>query len=186
MKKEGSFEEMPSGKGQETPLKQPTELNTTWSLAFVGDILECKRKFRVLNIMDDSNKVAVSQEVSMFFPARRLIKILEKVIWLNGKPKNIRCDNGPEFISKDFQEWCKRNDISILYTQPGCPTQNGYIERLNGSYRRAVLDAYLFRSIEEVKRVTQEWNCYYNNERPHESLDNMPSMEYQAKRCDTR
>lgn len=53
------------------------------------------------------------------FPARRVIKTLEKVIWLNGKPKNLRCDNGPEFISKDFQEWCKGNDISILYTQTG-------------------------------------------------------------------
>lgn len=75
----------------------------------------------------------------MSFPARRVIKTLEKEIWQNSKPKNIRCDNGPEFISKDFQEWCKGNDISILYTQPGCPTQNGYIEWFNGSYRRAVL-----------------------------------------------
>lgn len=139
------------------PLEQPSEPNTTWSLDFVSDVLECGRKFRVLSIMDDSDKVAVSQEVSMSFPARRVIKTLEKVIWLNGKPKNIRCDNGPEFISKDFQKWCKGNDISILYTQPGCPTQNGYIERFNGSYRRTILDAYIFRSIEEVKRVTQEW-----------------------------
>ena len=102
--------------------------------------------------MDDSDKVAVSQEVSMSFSARRVIKTLENVIWLNGKPKNIRCDNGPEFISKDFQEWCKGDNISILYTLPGCPTQNGYIERFNGSYRRTVLDTYIFRSIEKVKR----------------------------------
>ena len=26
------------------------------------------------------------------------------------------------------------------------------------------LDAYVFRSIEEVKRVTQEWNCYYSKQ----------------------
>ena len=60
------------------------------------------------------------------------------------------------------------------------------IEQFNGSYRRAVLDAHIFRSIEGVKRVTQEWNCYHNNERPHESLDNMPPMEYRTKRCDTQ
>ena len=47
----------------------------------------------------------MGQEISMSMPAERVIKLLEKVIWLQGKPKNIRCDNGPEFISKVFQEW---------------------------------------------------------------------------------
>ena len=78
--------------------------------------------------------------------SERVIRLLEKVIWFNGKPKNIRCDNGPEFISKVFQEWCKGNDINIIYIQPGHPTQNSIIERFNGSYRRAVLYAYIFRT----------------------------------------
>ena len=42
------------------PLKQSSEPNTTWSLDFVGDVLECGRKFQVLNVMDDSDKMAVS------------------------------------------------------------------------------------------------------------------------------
>ncbi|OWV27211.1 hypothetical protein B7988_00040 [Fibrobacter sp. UWB1] len=42
------------------------------------------------------------------------------------------------FISHEFQDWCDGNGIKILYTQPGCPTQNSYIERFNGSYRRSV------------------------------------------------
>ena len=160
------------------PLEQPMEPFTTWSIDFVSDVLECGRKFRVLNIIDDSDRVAVAQEVSMAFPAKRVITALEKVIWVTGKPLNIRCDNGPEFISKDFQEWCSGNSIRILYTQPGCPTQNSYIERFNGSYRKAVLDAYIFRTIDEVRQMTDQWKEYYNFERPHESLDNMAPMEY--------
>ena len=78
--------------------------------------------------------------------ASRLIRFMEEIIWEKGKPTNIRCDNGPEFISHEFQDWCDGNGIKILYTQPGCPTQNSYIERFNGSYRRAVLDAYIFRT----------------------------------------
>ncbi len=50
------------------PLEQPLEPNTTWSIDFVSDVLECSRKFRVLNIIDDSDRVAVAQEVSMSFP----------------------------------------------------------------------------------------------------------------------
>ncbi|MBQ6084087.1 MAG: IS3 family transposase [Bacteroidales bacterium] len=166
------------------PLEQPLEPNTTWSIDFVSDMLECGRKFRVLNIIDDSDRVAVAQEVSMSFPSKRVIRTLEKVIWLKGKPSDIRCDNGPEFISKDFQEWCKGNDIRLLFTQPGCPTQNSYIERFNGSYRRAVLDAYIFRTLEDVKQKTCEWNDYYNYERPHESLGNKTPMEFSKRVSD--
>ena len=164
------------------PLEQPLEPFTTWSLDFVNDVLECGRKFRVLNIIDDSDRVAVAQEVSMAFPAQRVIRTLEKVIWLNGKPRNIRCDNGPEFISKEFQDWCAGNDIRILFTQPGKPTQNSYIERFNGSYRKGVLDVYIFRTIDEVRQMTDQWKEYYNYERPHESLDNMTPMEYREMR----
>lgn len=166
------------------PLEQPMEPNTTWSIDFVSDALECGRKFRVLNVIDDNDRVAVAQEVAMSFPSRRVIRALEKVIWINGKPDNIRCDNGPEFICKDFWEWCEGNDIKILFTQPGCPTQNGYIERFNGSYRRAVLDAYIFRTIEEVRQRTEVWNEYYNYERPHESLGNKTPMEFSKRRND--
>ena len=88
-----------------SPLVIPSEPNTTWSIDFVSDKLQSGRTFRVLNIIDDCDRVAVGQEISMSMPAERVIKLLEKVIWLQGKPKNIRCDNGPEFISKVFQEW---------------------------------------------------------------------------------
>lgn len=162
------------------PHEIPAEPFVTWSMDFVSDMLECGRKFRVLNVLDDSDRVAVAQEVSMSFPARRVIKTLEKVIWLQGKPRNIRCDNGPEFIAKEFQEWCAGNEIRLLYTQPGCPTQNGLIERFNGSYRRSVLDAYIFRTLGDVREKTDAWMCYYNGNRPHESLNDMTPLEYRA------
>ncbi len=163
------------------PLEMPEEPNRTWSIDFVSDALECGRKFRVLNIIDDYGRMAVAQEISMSMPADRVIKLLEKTIWINGKPCNIRCDNGTEFTSHKFMDWCKANDITIMYTQPGCPTQNSYIERFNGSYRRAVLDAYIFRSINEARQLTEDWRNYYNNKRPHESLKNETPIEFRNK-----
>ena len=44
-----------------------------------------------------------------------------------------------------------------------------------------MLDAYIFRTIEEVRRKTGEWNAYYNYDRPHESLGNMTPMEYSKR-----
>lgn len=160
------------------PLVTPKGPNYTWSLDFVSDQLECNRKFRVLNILDDFGRKAIAQEVSMSTPAGRVIQLLEKTTWIHGKPQSIRCDNGPEFISLKFRQWCQVNNIEIKYTQPGQPTQNSYIERFNGSYRRAVLDAYLFRSIGEVKNITEAWMNDYNNNRPHLALGNLTPNEF--------
>ena len=84
------------------PLEPPSKPNETLSMDFVSDTLECGRKFRVLNVMDDYDRYTIGQEVSMSMPAKRVIRLLEEMIWNEDKPKNIRCDNGPEFISKDF------------------------------------------------------------------------------------
>ena len=70
------------------------------------------------------------------------------------------------------------NDINIS----GHPTQNCIIERFNGSYRRAVLDAYIFRTLNDVREQTEAWMIDYNECRPHESQDNMTPMEYRQKR----
>ena len=56
--------------------------------------------------------------------------------------------------------------------------QNGFIERFNRSYREAVLDMYLFRTLEEVWEQTESWIREYNEERPHESLGNLTPREY--------
>ncbi len=56
--------------------------------------------------------------------------------------------------------------------------QNGYIERFNRLYREAVLDAYLFFDLDQVRQLTTEWMQEYNQRRPHESLDNRTPEEW--------
>ena len=160
------------------PLVAPSEPNRTWSMDFVSDKMESGRTFRVLNIIDDSNREAVAQEISMSMPAERVISTLEKVIFINGKPDCIRTDNGPEFISEKLRIWCEANGIKHRFIQPGKSTQNSFVERFNGSYRRAILDAYIFRNIEEVREITERWRIDYNENRPHEALGNMTPAEY--------
>ena len=98
-----------------------------------------------------------------------------------GKPLRLRMDNGPEFISAAFELWCKDQGIELQYIQPGKPTQNAYIESFNGLYRKHVLDAYLFETLEEVRMITEEWLHHYNHEKPHESLQDLTPREYLLK-----
>ncbi|SHN45141.1 Integrase core domain-containing protein [Chitinophaga sp. CF418] len=56
--------------------------------------------------------------------------------------------------------------------------QNGYIVRFNRFYREDVLDAYLFKSIDQLRILSEEWTAFYNNKHPHESLNDMSPREY--------
>jgi len=106
--------------------------------------------------------------------------VLDQLIAQRGKPTNIKCDNGPEFISHKLEEWCndKARQITLQFIQPGKPMQNAYIERKNGSMRRELLNAYMFNSLAEVKALSKAWRIDYNQERPHKSLGYMPPMKY--------
>ncbi len=163
------------------PLVQQQELNSSWSMDFMSDSLASGNKFRTLNVIDDCNREALAIEVATSITAKSVIRTLEQLIDWRGKPKTIRVDNGPEFTSADFSLWCEKEKISIQFTQPGKPMQNGYIERFNGSYRREILDAYLFFDMEEVRQLTQEWMEHYNTQRPHEALGNLTPKEWPQK-----
>ena len=56
--------------------------------------------------------------------------------------------------------------------------QNGFVERFNRSYRQAVLDMYVFQTLNEVREQTAKWIKEYNEERPHESLGDLTPREF--------
>ena len=81
----------------------------------------------------------------------RVIRVMEELVEVNGKPSSVRVDNGPELTAEAFVEWCGAQSIEIRYIQPGKPAQNAYIERFNRTYREGVLDAY--RGAGDYRRV---------------------------------
>jgi putative transposase len=58
------------------------------------------------------------------------------------------------------------------------PTQNGYIESLNGKLRDECLNQHWFRSVAEARNIIKSWRVEYNQERPHSSLGNKTPLEY--------
>lgn len=167
------------------PLAQPLAANQMWSLDFMAHSLTDGRRFRLLNIVDDYNRQALSMLVDYSLPASRVVQALEQLADWRGYPGQLRSDNGPEFISDEVARWCSQHGVEWLFIEPGKPTQNAYIERFNGSVRREVLNAYLFTNLTQVRVKLEEWQHYYNTQRPHGSLGHRSPVEFALWRANS-
>jgi putative transposase len=131
-------------KREQSLILQPLQENICWSMDFMSDRLMDGRKFRTLNIIDDYNRECLSVEVELSIPTKRVIRTLERIKEYRGLPKEIRIDNGPEYISQHLKKWAHDNKVAVTYIQPNKPTQNSLIERFNGTCRKELLNANLF------------------------------------------
>lgn len=89
-----------------------------------------------MTIIDEGNREALGVEAWISIPAARVIRVLEELIALHGRPAAIRVDNGPELLAQVFVDWCGDRGIALHYIQPGEPDQNAYIQRFNRSAAR--------------------------------------------------
>jgi putative transposase len=162
-------------------LAAPTGLNIIWAADFMTDALYGGRWFRTFNVIDEGNRQALGIEVATSIPSARVIRVLEQLIEMHGKPSALRVDNGAEFTAHAFTEWCEEQQIELFYIEPGKPDQNAFVERFNRTYREEVLDAYLFDSLEQVREITESWIPEYNEERPHDSLGCVPPLTFKPR-----
>jgi putative transposase len=163
------------------PLGTATDINQIWSMDFMHDQLADGRRIRLFNVVDDFNREGLGVEVDFSLPAERVTRALDRIIEWRGKPHNLRCDNGPEYIGKTLLEWAARHRITMIHIQPGNPQQNAYVERYNRTMRYDWLAQNLFGSLEEVQLGATAWLWTYNNERPHMALGGLTPKQKLAR-----
>lgn len=139
---------------------------------FVADSLANGQAIRALTLVDNYSRESLAIEVDFSLTGRRVVEVLEQVAKRDGKPRVIKCDNGPEFISRAVDEWAYRRGVKLDFSRPGKPTDNAYIESFNGRFRQECLDQHWFSSIEEARQRIKEWRKDYNQQRPHSALGN--------------
>jgi putative transposase len=159
------------------PLAVPKAMNESWSMDFMHDSLSDGRAYRLFNVIDDFNREALGMEIDFSLPSLRVIRALEQIIEWRGKPKQIRCDNGPEYISHNLQLWAENRGIHIEFIEPGNPQQNAYVERYNRTVRYDWLGQYLFDTLDEVQDFATHWLWTYNHERPNMGIGGITPMQ---------
>jgi len=171
----------PKIRRQYQDLLAPAQVNEGWAMDFVSDwtVGPEKKSARIINIMDECSRKALWTEAYRSITAKTLTSVLDKVVEYRGKPRYIRCDNGPEFISKELAQWAEKHQIELKFIQPGKPSQNGLIERLNKTLRVECLNLHWFKSLKLLNESIQTWFMEYNDERPHTNLKRITPKEYE-------
>jgi len=104
----------------------------------------------------------------------------------NKKITYLRSDNGTEFTSNAFKNFCNDYGITQQFTVPGNPQQNGRAERLNGTLiqiaRSMLMDGQLCRRFwEDAVRTAN----YIHNRLPHNGNDkNIPFEVLYGRKVD--
>ena len=114
---------------------------------------------------------------------RRGENALERLCVVHGKAESIQVDNGPEFVSKELDLWASQQGINLLFSRPGKPTDNAYIESFNGSFREECLQTHWFLSLQDATMKIESWRKDYNEFRPHSSLGYKTPAEFASLAC---
>ena len=168
------------------PLAVPCAINECWSMDFMHDQLGDGRSCRLFNVIDDFNREGLTIDVDLSLPASRVTRSLDQIIEWRGKPRKIRCDNGPEYISQHLADWAEKHEVELDFIQPGNPQQNAYIERFNRTVRYDWLGQNIYHDIEDLQEQATEWLWTYNHERPNMAIGGItPKQKLDLGVCQT-
>jgi len=159
----------------------PIRPNVLWAMDFQFDQTADGRNLKLLNIIDEFTREALATDVERSITADMLVATLERLINLKGTPQYLRFDNGPEFVAGVVADWAKDRHITLVFAEPGCPWQNGWVESFNGRLRDELLNGEQFATLLEAKVVIDDWRHDYNINRPHSALGNLTPAAYTAQ-----
>ncbi len=157
----------------------PIRPNVLWALDFQFDVTADGRTLKMLNVIDEHTREALTIEVERSIDADGVVATLERLALQRGTaPVFLRFDNGPEFIANAVADWCRFNHTGSVFIDPGSPWQNAWIESFNGRFRDELLNGWQFDSLLEAKVIIEDWRIDYNKNRPHTAHGELTPAEF--------
>jgi putative transposase len=113
---------------RQAPGREATAPNEAWSMDFVLDQLHNGNRFRALTVIDVHTRECLAIESGQRLGGEEVVRVLNRLRYTRGAPQRIYCDNGSEFTSRILDLWAYHNGVTMEFSRPGKPTDNGYIE----------------------------------------------------------
>jgi putative transposase len=146
------------------------------------DMLADGTKIRLLTIVDCCSRESLALEVGIGFKSTAVVAVLQRVCGERGRPQIIRCDNGPEFVSVQLDQWAYWNNVTLDFSRPGTRPDNAFCESFNNRVRQELLNPNWFRSLGDLRIQAAAWRADYNTNHSHSSLGHLSPEEYARHR----
>lgn len=164
--------------------EQPTKrVNELWQIDFTYLKVVHWGWYYLATVLDDYSRYILSWRLCRSMSAAEVTEVVEEAIAAAGvehvtivnRPR-LLSDNGPCFISHDLRAYLDDRGIRHIRGKPFHPMTQGKIERYHRLMKSIVtLDNYY--SPEELETEISSFVSYYNNERYHESLNNVAPVD---------
>jgi putative transposase len=147
--------------------------NQVWGIDIT--YIPMRRGFMYLfAVIDLYSRYVVGWGLSNTMTAEWCACVLEEAIVSHGKPEIINSDQGSQFTSDCYTELLKTNEIQISMDGKGRAMDKIFIERLWRSVKQEYVYLNPCETGQELWHGLNDYFRFYNTERPHQSLVNMP------------
>jgi transposase InsO family protein len=164
----------------EHPTKRVNEL---WQTDFTYFKIVGWGWYYLSTILDDYSRYIIAWKLSSTMSSEDVKELLDLAITKTGvdriKVRNrprLLSDNGPCYISNELKEYMREKELAHIRGRPYHPMTQGKIERYHRSMKNIInLNHYYLPG--ELEKEIDEFVNYYNNERYHESLNNLKPVD---------
>lgn len=159
------------------PMRRRTMPSEPWvdvAMDFLGPLPSSEYLLVVVDYYSRYKEVCIMKKIT----SEETIKQLEPIFVRQGYPKSITLDNGRQFISKDFEDYCFTRNITLNHTAPYWPQANGEVERQNSSLLKRLKISHSLNR--DWKQDLLQYMMMYNTS-PHSVTGKPPAVLLQNR-----
>ncbi len=155
---------------------KPSKVNEQWQTDATYLFVQGWGWFYLISVLDDYSRKILAWDLMKSNTGDDFVEVIKQSC-INAKvdpedmPKLVS-DRGPALISADLNEYLDDHDIYHIYAAPYHPQTNGKIERWHKSLKSKIY-LHQYETSDELKVELELFINYYNQERYHESLNNV-------------
>lgn len=159
-----------------------TGLVTNYTEVYFSDLFEFKlidsTEIHGCFVFKHSTRQVISLLLDYFEDAILVEKVLEEAR-PHIKPQSIfHVDRGKQNGASVTVQKVKDLSMIISMSRSGTPTDNPFAERFVRTFKLAIVYKRPYFTLGEVLEVTLKWVNFYNQKRPHESINMMTPNDY--------